>query len=64
MLHKKISARGAAVILTIALGIASFTGVYAWKAADAKPEMHPANYCISCHSDAKTLQAMKDKRGD
>ena len=38
-------------------------GWFAWNRAEPQTVVTPANLCISCHSDAKTLKAMRDKAG-
>lgn len=62
MKNRPVSPR---LVLSTVGVLVSAVGVVEWRALDAldHPPLHRTN-CLSCHSDAKTLQAMADKAGD
>ena len=63
LLTKKMPVGLSGTLIVTTFGSA---GIYLWLNANPAPKTRKlgAEYCITCHSDAKTLQAMKDKRGD
>ena len=63
VLKNNIPARDHVIALFILCVGGVLVGWCAWNAADTKPTPHPKDFCISCHSDAKTLAAMRDKQG-
>lgn len=62
MKNKTVSPRS--VLTTVVVLVASL-GVVEWRALYAldHPPLHRTD-CFTCHSDAKTVQAMADKAGD
>jgi len=56
-----------AVVAVVIIGIAiASVGLIGWTVITAPEPEHKfaANECTTCHSDAKTLAKMKEKRGD
>ena len=63
-LKQDVSATVAGAILIASVVTVVLVGWFSLSArSEAKSHPLGPRYCLSCHSDAKTLQAMKDKRG-
>mgnify|MGYP003351818474 CR=1 FL=1 len=54
------------IFLTVTLLALAALADFAYSTINAKDPIHynGPDYCIKCHSDAKTLNKMKDKAGD
>ena len=67
-MRKKVPPSIAIVILSVVMAIVGCYGFKAYKISKQSDPKPPhalgKEYCIKCHSDAKTLAAMKDKMGD
>jgi len=59
----KLAIKLSVIATGVVCGIASARN-YTAEIKGPPPELHSGDYCLKCHSDAKTIQRMNEKAGE